>query len=74
MHWTKWFMNIKGLGYILTFTKGHSIFELNSSFSQKLLGYLKPNIMWMLLGVVERKLLQMGFIMVINVIYKYKNR
>ena len=39
------YMNIKGQGHYLTFLKGHSIFKLKFCFSQKLLGYLKPNIM-----------------------------
>ena len=31
--------------HYLTFYKGHFIFKLKFCFSQKLLGYLKPNIM-----------------------------
>ena len=49
-------MNIKGQGHYLTFHKGHFIFKLKFCFSQKLLGYLKPNIMWKLLRVVKEKI------------------
>ena len=38
-------MNIKGQDHYLTFAKGHFVFKLKSCFSQKLLSYLKPNIM-----------------------------
>ena len=53
-------MSIKGQGHSLALANSRSVFKLTSSFSsKKLLGYLKPNTMWKLVGAQEWKLIQM---------------
>ena len=57
MQSTKWvngcYKSIESQGHSLTLGQGHSDFKIQTCFSQKPLGHLKPNFVWKLVG--ERK-------------------
>ena len=55
-------MSIKGQGHSLTLIKGHSDFNVKTSFSQKQLGDLEPKFIWKLEGEKKWKFIQMSWV------------